>query len=233
MKHGRRVIHLALLVFTALGLGAGRVAASPSSFLAPLSSASLLSSSPRFTVTVLGSLAGGNTFAGPPGARSALNVVGQVIGDADVAPDVFHAFLWEQGTMRDLGALGGDDSIAYSVNASGQVVGSANIPSGDIHAFLWERGAMMDLGTLAAHAHASQATLINAAGQAVGWSETDQKDATGFVIVQPFFWEHGAMAAMGSLGGNSPAMSIASPSAGHQLTRPTVGKALAAAMRAG
>jgi len=64
-------------------------------------------------MTDLGSL--GGTFTGPFGPdRSegslAVNDRGQVIGISTLAGDqTYHPFLWDNGTMRDLGTLGGDN----------------------------------------------------------------------------------------------------------------------------
>src|SRR5437588_514051 len=58
-----------------------------------------------YTVTDLGTLGGSTSRAG------AINQSGQVIGDAMLPGDaVTHAFLWENGVMRDLGTLGGSVS---------------------------------------------------------------------------------------------------------------------------
>ena len=59
-----------------------------------------------------------------------------------------HAFLWENGTMIDLGTFGGTHSNARGINNYGQIVGDSNTACGARHAFLWENGTMSDLGTL-------------------------------------------------------------------------------------
>jgi probable HAF family extracellular repeat protein len=115
-----------------------------------------------------------------------LNNAGQVVGQA-ATPDGFdHAFLWDNGTMIDLGTLGGTNSAAYSINDLGQVVGAATLPGeAGLHAFLvtpqhgvWFQDSdldgrndfMTDLGTLNG-SDVSIATDINNAGQVVGWSD--------------------------------------------------------------
>src|SRR5438034_403707 len=80
---------------------------------------------------------------------SAVNEAGQVVGWSQGSyPDPIHAFVWENGTMTDLGTLGGSTARAYDINDKGQVVGVSSTSSGLNHAFLWEDGTMTDLGTL-------------------------------------------------------------------------------------
>jgi probable HAF family extracellular repeat protein len=48
--------------------------------------------------------------------------------------------------MRDLGTLGGTDSMAYAINQSGTIVGSSTFDAtGNTHAFIFENGQMTDL----------------------------------------------------------------------------------------
>lgn len=81
-------------------------------------------------------------------------------------------------TVVDLGALGGNDSIAYNLNDQNQVVGFALNALGEHRAFVFadannnrlaDAGEMRDLGVLPGHT-ASYAYGINNAGQIVGTS---------------------------------------------------------------
>jgi probable HAF family extracellular repeat protein len=66
------------------------------------------------------------------------------------------ALLWENGLLRDLGTLGGNDAFASLVNDAGAVCGfaSTNTEINDTtglpttRPFLWVNGQMHDLGTL-------------------------------------------------------------------------------------
>jgi probable HAF family extracellular repeat protein len=99
---------------------------------------------------------------------------GLIAGDAPVstpAGTVDHAFLYDQGTVTDLGTFGGALSFAYGVNDAGQVVGwaSTNDQFLDEHAFLWDsQNGLQDLGTLGGAE--SFAYGINSSGLVVGGS---------------------------------------------------------------
>ena len=99
-----------------------------------------------------------------------INDSGQVVGTFTNEWDEQHAFLYNNGTMQDLGTIGGASSSAYGINASGQVVGASTWTSlSDYgHAFLYSNGKMQDLGTLGG-IYGSSAYGINASGQVVGY----------------------------------------------------------------
>ena len=65
-----------------------------------------------------------------------------------------HALLWENGTVTDLGNLGGTGGIAgnhaCAINNRGQIVGHSELKdNATFHGFLWDRKTgMTDMGTL-------------------------------------------------------------------------------------
>jgi probable HAF family extracellular repeat protein len=102
----------------------------------------LISGKTRTTLPDLSSYGGGG-FSGASG----INDNHQIAGSSDNASGYSHAVMWSNGTITDLGTLGGTQSAAYAVNNLGQVTGWAHTASEATHVFLWSNGTMTDLGT--------------------------------------------------------------------------------------
>ncbi|MBW7886006.1 MAG: DUF3466 family protein [Caldilineaceae bacterium] len=120
-----------------------------------------------------------------------INDAGQVAGGSytDI-PGQFHAFIWQNGSMQDLGTLGGGLSSAEAINEDGKVVGASRLPDDTtMHAFLWD-GSMHDLGILGWGG--SIAYDINDNGQVVGALQTGQN-------AHAFLWENGQMQDLNNL----------------------------------
>ena len=143
----------------------------------------------------------------PDGAATAINDKGQVVGISGICQNAVgnqsatHALLWQNGTVTDLGNLGGMAwNTPMAINNQGQVVGFSDL-KGDqgganpnFHAFLWtkERG-IKDLGTLPGDA-ISEALGINDQGQVVGVSY-----GAGFTNPRAFIWQDGVMTDLNTL----------------------------------
>jgi probable HAF family extracellular repeat protein len=117
-----------------------------------------------------------------------------------------HAVLWENGSVTDLGNLGGTanpallgvGNVALAINNRGQVVGTSALPGNTTHdAFLWtwETG-MRDLGTLPGDL-VSAGTGINNRGEVIGISVSAPGPPTG--TPHPFLWQDGVMANLNTL----------------------------------
>ena len=167
------------------------------------------------------------TFGGNQSGAGAVNSHGEVVGAAlNLTTDPFpsrrpyfdffffgngtesHAFLWRDGTMQDLGTLGGPDSAAFLVNQQGQVAGASDVDFNvnavtggpTVHPFLWEHGKMLDLvadappemfgGTFGI------AAWLNERGQVLG-----TMNLTGDTTWHSFLWDKGVVADLGTLGG--------------------------------
>jgi probable HAF family extracellular repeat protein len=163
-----------------------------------------------------GSIIDLGTFGGNESLANAVNNRGQVVGLATNAisdPLNFygygtqmHAFLWQDGVMRDLGTLGGPDSIAFWVNEAGQIAGISYINSipnplttlPTMHPFLWENGTMHDLGTIGG-TQVFQLNGLNGLGQVVGSMTLADEDPKH---VHPFLWDGETLLNLGTLGGD-------------------------------
>jgi probable HAF family extracellular repeat protein len=99
----------------------------------------------------------------------------------DSIPGPMHAYrLRRDGSVLDLGTLGGRDSAATAINDRGQITGWSLKASGAKRAFFWSAATrMVNLGTLGGGW--SQATAINNLGQVIGTSETSSGKTHGFI----------------------------------------------------
>jgi len=158
------------------------------------------------------------TLGGNGASANAINDRGQIFGgalndipDTDSAFPFFipgatqaHAVLWEHGRIKDLGTLGGADSVVYQANEAGQAMGisftdgtrhdTTGLPT--THPFLWENGNMHDVGSLGGSY--SEGYGLNRRGDVVGFS-----NMKGDTVEHPFRWRGGVLIDLGTLGGDN------------------------------
>jgi probable HAF family extracellular repeat protein len=116
----------------------------------------------------------------------AINDSGQVVGqtwNAKVWPQ-YSAFLWEDGSMRDLGTLGASDTSARAINNSGQIVGDSG------QAFLWQNGIMEPIGPAVDW---SMAVAINNSGQVLLQGSYGPSGYGPSGVEQAYLWQNGSM----------------------------------------
>jgi probable HAF family extracellular repeat protein len=113
------------------------------------------------------------TNFGAGSSASAINNRGQVVGTRYTGSGSYHASLWENGLVTDLGTPGEGYSFGVDINERGQVVGYSG------YAFLWKNGVITELGTLGGAI--SRAVAINEQGQVVGKSTTAAVEEHAFL----------------------------------------------------
>jgi probable HAF family extracellular repeat protein len=167
----------------------------------------------------------------PGGASSAafwINSKGWIAGNSENGetdplipglPEI-RAVLWENGTIRDLGTLGGNTSFAQAINDLGQIMGLALNATPDPYSYYYlylhgssngtqtrgfewdEENGMQDIGTLGgANAFPS---VMNNRGQVAGFSDISfvPDPNVGIPPLHPFLWQKGkGMKDLGSFGG--------------------------------
>jgi len=115
-----------------------------------------------------------------------LNNRGQVVGVSWTAGDSpQRAFLWENGSLRDLGGFEGNNTGAVAINEKGEAVGFSG------HAVLWKKvGEAIDLGTVG-NDPCSFAQGVNDEEQVVG--DSSPTDCANYDTSRGFLWEHGSI----------------------------------------
>ena len=113
---------------------AGLVAATLALAVAP-AAAMAAPHTPRYRMVDLGTLGGASSYA------LASNDRGAVIGRSEVGEDDWHAFVWQDGTMTDLGGTFWPNDI----NNRGQIVGSRDDAPGG---WVWSDGRFTPAGAL-------------------------------------------------------------------------------------
>ncbi len=148
----------------------------------------LLASQLHAEVLDIGTLGGTYSFARD------INQKSQVAGEAKTAKGLTHAFLWENGAMKDLGTLAGQAfSMANGLNNLGEVVGygRSSATTGQTKALLWDaNGKIQALPNLSGQSYA-QASDLNDKGEIAGVSGT-----------KAVVWKNKKAKALPSLGGD-------------------------------
>jgi len=144
----------------------------------------------NWSISHLPSLAPNST-----GMANDINSSNQIVGQSNTAGSETHAVLWSlNGSIMDLGTLGGTFSSANAINPSGVVVGISSNASFVSHPFMWSANmGMMDLGLLPGTS-TGNAEAINASGHVVGYCVDSAHHA---------FFYNGTMVSIGTLGGNN------------------------------
>ena len=157
------------------------------------------------TMTDIGALNNFGVQGGGISTAFAINNKGQIAGSSynfDNSPNGFstHAFLFDNGTMRDLGGI---NAIGRGINENGTVVGGSTVPDGTSHAVRFDgSGSYSDLGNLMCvsedpitlgqfigiscqNGHGNSAAYaINSFNQIVGFSDTQTQGLEhAFVVI--------------------------------------------------
>jgi probable HAF family extracellular repeat protein len=133
-----------------------------------------------------------------------VNERGQIAGDSYTGSDPSEpcamiglplstgAFLWDHGTLIDLGNLGGTCTYAFAMNNRGQVVGGSSLTGDQVqHPYLWD-GRLIDLHTFGGSLGAALA--INDGGAVAGWASYE-----GDGVLHAALWTQGVMKDLGTL----------------------------------
>lgn len=137
-----------------------------------------------------------NLGSGDLSALPKINARGQIVfslwdGSAS------RGYFYDGATVRDIGTLGGSDTVALGLNNVGQLAGGSFTATGNEHGFVWSvGGGMLDLGVLPFTGN-SRAEAINNRGVVTGFSE-------GVPSTPPLAFRWSVNEGMSSLGALAP-----------------------------
>jgi probable HAF family extracellular repeat protein len=145
-----------------------------------------------FDIISLGTLTGEH---GTAKARS-INNLNVSVGDSLNAAGKLRAVRFEtNGTVTDLGTLGGDSSTAVAINDQGVIAGESKNIGGQTRGFIFGADRIMrDIGTLGGNE--TFVAAMNNHGAIVGQSFTSSG------ALEAFLFTNGQMQPLGTLGGN-------------------------------
>ncbi len=148
---------------------------------------------------------GGQSETLPIEIAYGLNNRGQIVGSSNVPPPAPHvmesiaAQLYQNGTVTNLGSLGGHISAAFGINDRGEIVGYSDTgpdTTSPLHAFFYRDGKLTDLGTLGGQN--SDATAINSHGVITGAADLPPTSTT--TPEHAFIYRSGRMIDLGVVG---------------------------------
>ncbi len=165
------------------------------------------------------------TLGGPDTWVSYINDAGQIAGTSYTSDQVdpltgtppVGVFVWQNGKMRDIGNLGGDNGflglygIVSGLNDRGEVTGFMYTEGNQfVRGFRWDGEKLHELGTLGGNG--SWPAGINNAGEIAGVSLLPGDQAN-----DAFLWRDGVMIDLGTLGGDPCSAGLAIDSLGQVL----------------
>ena len=116
-----------------------------------------------------------------------VNERGQVVGWDVAFSGGTRGFIWQKGSIRHLGSLGGSATYPSDTNEAGQVVGSGTLPQDTATptgaGFLWQSGKTRPL--VGQGDNGGWASEINGRGQVVGAANTTS-DESGSPVPRRF-----------------------------------------------
>jgi probable HAF family extracellular repeat protein len=160
------------------------------------------------------------TLGGPDNLALYVNEAGQVAGFSytSYTPNQLtgvppgHPFLWENGTMHDLGTIGGTQVFDLDgLNERGQVIGQMTMADEvRSHPFFWDGKKLIDLGTFGGNG--ANANWFNEKGEIVGHSQyaTDCPVSGQGSIDHAYLWRNGLMTDLGTVPGINPLEGLSS-----------------------
>jgi probable HAF family extracellular repeat protein len=159
------------------------------------------------------------TLGGASSQANGINDRGQIVGWAETRSGTTHAFLWENGRMRDLGVPpGSDNSSAVAITNSGLVAGVASKKVPCVgwtprpgHVVVWQNGRIRDLGVPwnPSPNAATSVEALNEHGEIVVTTADEYVSANGRVFTErSFLWDGSSLRLLPPRNARSQAVDI-------------------------